>query len=192
MITFQASILVPRQHIFWCSAESRFDCDLLILDACSFNTQMMNQVLTVQSVILLMEIIWSSATHDWWSTLTWSFLKTLNNEWRLWAVVNKITAKAVMGFFVFSLQIFWVKRGDVLAVQADVNVPAFINEYWASPHFNWYQPAMRCRLRICLGLQLLCRHYTASTALPLCRITLHLPAPKTGGEKKSTSAAETH
>lgn len=102
MITFQASILFPRRHsqqLSWCSAESRFDCDLLIIDACRFNDQMMNQVHTVQSVRLLMEIIWSSATHEWWSTLTWTFLKTLNNEWRLWAAVNKITAKAGMVFF---------------------------------------------------------------------------------------------
>lgn len=84
-------------------------------------------------------------------------------------------------FFFLSSRIFWVKRGEVLAMQSDVNVPAFINEYWASLPFNWYQPAMRCRSHIYLLLQLLCRHYTASTALPLCRITLHLPAPKRRG-----------
>lgn len=33
------------------------DYDLLILDACNFNAQMMNQALTVQSVALLIEII---------------------------------------------------------------------------------------------------------------------------------------
>lgn len=145
---------------------------------------MMNQALTVQSVILLIEIIWNSATHDWWSTLTWSFRKALNNEWHLRAVVNKITAKATMFFFLFlSSQIFWVKGGDVLAMQSDMNVPAFINEYWASPRFNGYQSVMRCRSRIYLGLLLLCKHYTASTVLLLCRITLYLPAPKRRGKK---------
>lgn len=130
--------------------------------------------------------------HEWWSTLTWIFLKALNNERFLRAVLNKITAEAMMGFFFLSSGIFWVKRGEVLAMQSDVNVPAFINEYWTSLRFNWYQPAMRRRSRIYLLLQLLCRHYTASTALPLCRITLHLPAPKRRGGWKSTSTAETH
>lgn len=81
MITFVASILVTRRHgrlFFWRSAESRFDCGLLIVDACSFNDQMICRALTLQSVILLMEIIWNSATHEW-STLTWSFLEALNN-----------------------------------------------------------------------------------------------------------------
>lgn len=60
MIRLQAFILVTRCHgwLFWWSAENRFD----ILNACSFNNQMMNPALTVQPVILLMEIIWNSAT----------------------------------------------------------------------------------------------------------------------------------
>lgn len=184
MIRFWASILVTRL-LFWCSAESRFYCDLLILDACSFNNQMMNQALTVQSVILLMEIIWNSATHEWWSTLMWSFLKALNNEWHLRAVENKITAKTTMFFFfyLFLRRYFELRRADVLAMQSDMTVPAFINECWASPRFNGYQPVMRCRSHIYLGLQLLCKHYTASTVLPLCRITLYLPAPKRRGKK---------
>lgn len=62
MIRLQASILVTWRHgrLFDALLEadltvSRFDCDLLILDTSSFNGQMMNQALTVQSVILLMK-----------------------------------------------------------------------------------------------------------------------------------------
>lgn len=111
MITFQASISFPRWHgqqLSWCSAESKFDCDLLILDACSFNDQMMNQVHTVQSV----DYIWKSfgvlphmsgeVRSRGLFSKHWIINDVCERPW----IKSQNHTKAVMVFFVLSLQIF--------------------------------------------------------------------------------------
>lgn len=109
MITFRASILVTRcqgRLFFWRSAENRFNCDLFVVDGCSFNDQMTYRARTVQSVIFLMEITRNAATHEW-RTLRWSFLKALNNWCRSRAVVEKrITATIFFPLFASLLLTF--------------------------------------------------------------------------------------
>lgn len=61
--TSQASVNAPQ--LLWCLIWSKSDCDLLISGASNFNAQMMNQALTVQSVVLRMEIIWNAHWYAW-------------------------------------------------------------------------------------------------------------------------------
>lgn len=55
-------MLHSSYHVLY---EANLTANLLILGACNFNVQMMNQALTVQSVVLRMEIIWNARWYAW-------------------------------------------------------------------------------------------------------------------------------
>lgn len=78
---------------WWCFAWSQSNSDLLISEACNFNARVMNQALTVQSVVLLMEIIRNAGMHEQRAPI-WIFLKILNYLWDSQGVANQFTAPA--------------------------------------------------------------------------------------------------